>query len=103
VLLERAVGIVEVESRVERVERRLGDVADRRRARVTSHGDDLADERLARDHARELAAVGDQHRAHCGIRQPLARLLRAGRGLERTRLRNHRIADVLAHRRAVCR
>ena len=67
VLLERVERLLQVHRRVEREERRLGDLAHRRRARVEPGRDDLLHERLARDDADELAVVADEHRAHRGI------------------------------------
>ena len=65
------------------------------RPRVEPARDDLADERLARDHADEVAAVADEHGAHLRPHQRLARLLRGRRRLERVRRRDHRVADAL--------
>jgi hypothetical protein len=95
VLLEQPERLLDGQLRVDREERRLGDVAQPRRARVAAGGDDLADERLPRDHAEEAAPVEDEDRAHLGRRQGLPRLLRGRVAVEGERLAHHCIADVL--------
>ena len=93
--LEEREGLGERHVGVDRRVRRLGDLAHGGRPRIEPARDDLADERLARDHADEVAAVADEHGAHLGPHQRLARLLRGRRGLEGMRRRDHRVADAL--------
>ena len=94
-LLELAERVVERQRRVDRVERRLGDLTDARGLRVATRRDDLLDERLARDHPGKLPVMADEHGANRGIGQPLPRLLGARGDVERAGLRNHRVANVL--------
>ena len=93
--LEEREGLGERHVGVDRRVRRLGELAHGGRARVEPARDDLADERLARDHADEVAAVAHEHGAHLRPHQRLARLLRGRRGLEGMRRRDHRVADAL--------
>ena len=74
--LEEAERLVELDVGADRVVRLLGDVAERRRARVLARRDHLADERLAGDDADEPLLVRDVDRAHLGPLQELARRLR---------------------------
>jgi len=97
VLLELAECVVEGESRVERMERRLGDLAGSRRSWVATFRDNFADERLASDHSDEFRIVADKYGAHRRVGQALARFLSARTRVERSRLRHHRIANVLRH------
>ena len=87
--------VVERHRRVEREPRRLGDLAQPHLARVPAGGDDLANERLPRDHADEASLlIDDEHRAHVlALREALARVLPAVVDPQRRGLRHHRLAD----------
>jgi hypothetical protein len=91
--LEHPECLLQVERRLEREDRRLGDRAEQGRLRVEPGGDDLADERLARDDADQPPALADEHRSAVGVLQPLAGLLRGLAPVERDGIRHHRIAD----------
>jgi len=97
VFLQEAEGGVERHVRLQQPVRRLGDLADGRRARVEPGSDHLADERLARDDADEAAVVADVDCPHLRLAQVLARLLRRRGALERLRIRDHRVADTVGH------
>ena len=80
------------------VQRRLGYLPDFGLPGITPRGDDLANERLAGDHAHEAAVVADEHRTHLGPRQHLPRFLRRGTAVERVRVGQHGIPDELLGR-----
>jgi hypothetical protein len=96
-VLLNARNLVDVNRRLECEERRLGDLLQLGVARIDTRRNHLRHEGLARDHADEPAVVSHEHGAHRGIREPLPRFLRAGSDVERSGLRDHRIAHVLVH------
>ena len=59
--------------------------------------DDLPRERLPRHDAGQPARVRDDHCAHLGPRERLARVPCARRDVERRRRGHHRVPDALAH------
>jgi hypothetical protein len=87
---------LEIHVRVDRVVRRLGDLADRRRLRIEARRHDFTHERLPRQNTQKLAVPRDEDRPHLRARQQLSRLGRRGLRIERPRLRHHRLAH-LAH------
>ena len=93
-LLEEPERLVERRVGVDRVVRLLGDLRHADRVRIEAAGDDLRDERLARDDSDERALVPDDvDGPHLGGRQHLTGLPRRRRGGERPGLRDHRVAD----------
>ena len=94
-LLEERERLLELHRRLERRVRLLGDLAERDLPGVASRGDDLADQRLARDDAAQATVVADEHGAHLVARERLPRLLRRARGVECERIGHHRVADEL--------
>ena len=97
-LLEQVEALVERKRRLEREERRLGDLTQGNLARVASLSHHRANKGLARDHADEAPVVlDDEHRAHVVAFEATARVLRARGDAERRRLRQHRLANGLGH------
>src|SRR5260370_41262869 len=96
-LLQGVERLVERPLRVEREERRLGNVAEPYLPRVEAGRDHFANERLARYDTDEASVVrADEDGAHLGIlREEPPGLLRARAVAEHRRLRHHRLADYL--------
>ena len=96
-LLEEVEPGVELERGVERVVRRLGDLAQRDAGRIEAPRHHLAYQGLARDDAEQAAVVlGDEDRADVrSVGEAPSGVLRARAGGERRRLGHHRVADGL--------
>ena len=77
--------------------RRLGDLAHRSLRWVAARRDDVANERPTGDHADEPLVLAYEHGPDLRPRQQLTGLLRGRIAAKGSRLRDHRVADPVAH------